>query len=286
MSRGESRDELLERAARAIRSAEAILIGAGAGMGVDSGLPDFRGGQGFWKAYPPYAELGLDFVSLANPRLFSSDPELAWGFYGHRLMLYRQTEPHEGFAILHRWMSRMPRGGFVYTSNVDEHFQKAGFCPELVHEVHGTIGAMQCLRECGVGIFSAQPFSPVVDHRTMRAVPPLPQCPKCGELARPNILMFGDWGWDSFDAEAQQQRLRSWLASIEGTRVVVVECGAGKAIPTVRHACEQIARRHDGTLIRINPRDPEVPDGGISLPMGAIEALRAIDERIGSCMSQ
>ena len=53
---------------------EAILIGAGAGMGVDSGLPDFRGGSGFWKAYPPYAKLGLDFVSLANPRWFVSDP--------------------------------------------------------------------------------------------------------------------------------------------------------------------------------------------------------------------
>ena len=96
-------------------------------MGVDSGLPDFRGGSGFWKAYPPYAELRLDFVSLANPRWFASDPELAWGFYGHRLMLYRETEPHEGFGILRRWMSRMRGRGFVYTSNVDGHFQKAGF---------------------------------------------------------------------------------------------------------------------------------------------------------------
>jgi len=286
MSRDESQEDLLERAASAICSAEAILIGAGAGMGVDSGLPDFRGGQGFWKAYPPYAELGLDFVSLANPRLFASAPELAWGSYGHRLMLYRETEPHQGFGILRRWMSRMSRGGFVYTSNVDGHFQKAGFSPEQVYEVHGTIGAMQCLRECGVGIFSAQPFSPCMDHPTMRAVPPLPRCPKCGELARPNILMFGDWGWDSSDAEIQQQRLRSWLASIKGARVVVVECGAGKAIPTVRHACEEIARRYDGTLIRINPRDPEVPLGQISLPIGAYEALRAIDERVGSSMAQ
>src|SRR5262249_27085005 len=158
------------------------LIGAGAGMGVDSGLPDFRGGQGFWKAYPPYAKLGLDFMSLANPRLFSSDPELAWGFYGHRLMLYRETKPHPGFTILHRWMSRMSHGGFTYTSNVDGPFHKAGFSSDQVYEVHGTIGAMQCLEECGVGIFTSEPFSPVVEHRTMRAVPPLPQCPKCGGL--------------------------------------------------------------------------------------------------------
>src|SRR6266403_3978961 len=80
----------LHRAAEAIRGADALLIAAGAGMGVASGLPDFRGNQGFWRAYPPYQKLGLDFVSLANPRWFASDPALAWGFYGHRLNLYRR----------------------------------------------------------------------------------------------------------------------------------------------------------------------------------------------------
>ena len=171
MSHGESQDELLDRAASAIRRSEAILIGAGAGMGVDSGLPDFRGDHGFWKAYPPYAKLGLRFTSLANPRWFDSDPELAWGFYGHRLMLYRDTQPHEGFAILHRWTSRMPHGGFVYTSNVDGHFQRAGFSPEQVYEVHGTIGAMQCLAECGVGIFPAESHSVIVEESTMARFP-------------------------------------------------------------------------------------------------------------------
>ena len=61
-------EESVNAAAAALAGAEALLIGAGAGMGVDSGLPDFRGTQGFWRAYPPYQKLGLDFVSLANPR--------------------------------------------------------------------------------------------------------------------------------------------------------------------------------------------------------------------------
>ena len=132
-------EQTLDRAAAAIAEADAILIGAGAGMGVDSGLPDFRGPQGFWRAYPPYERLGLHFVAVANPRWFVEDPELAWGFYGHRMGLYRRTEPHEGFAILRRWAERMPRGGFVYTSNVDGHFQRAGFDPDRIVEVHGTI---------------------------------------------------------------------------------------------------------------------------------------------------
>lgn len=56
-------DSLVTLAAEAIRGAEALVIAAGAGMGVDSGLPDFRGNQGFWRAYPPYASLGLSFVT-------------------------------------------------------------------------------------------------------------------------------------------------------------------------------------------------------------------------------
>src|SRR3954470_5335454 len=94
--------DLLAAAADAVRSANALLIGAGAGMGVDSGLPDFRGPEGFWNAYPPYRHLGLGFVDLANPGWFSRDPALAWGFYGHRLELYRATRPHDGFAVLRR----------------------------------------------------------------------------------------------------------------------------------------------------------------------------------------
>ena len=173
-------DELWNQAVAAIAGADAILIGAGAGMGVDSGLPDFRGPPGFWRAYPPYEKLGLSFVALANPRWFVDDPELAWGFYGHRMGLYRRTEPHEGFAILRRWADRMPRGGFMFTSNVDGHFQRAGFDPERVLEVHGAIDGMQCLHRCGTGIFSSEPFEVAIDMETMRAIRPLPACPSCG----------------------------------------------------------------------------------------------------------
>ena len=85
------------QAAALIRDADALMITAGAGMGVDSGLPDFRGNEGFWNAYPPFRERNLSFVDLANPTWFESDPRQAWGFYGHRQLLYRETQPHHGF---------------------------------------------------------------------------------------------------------------------------------------------------------------------------------------------
>src|ERR1700758_3629708 len=88
----------LDKAAEVIRTADALLIGAGAGMGVDSGLPDYRGNEGFWKAYPPFR--GKAFAQMSNPIWFQHDPAQAWGFFGHRLHLYRGKVPHAGFDIL------------------------------------------------------------------------------------------------------------------------------------------------------------------------------------------
>jgi NAD-dependent SIR2 family protein deacetylase len=270
----------LRRAAEAIRSADALLIGAGAGMGVDSGLPDFRGTEGFWKAYPAYAKLGLDFASMANPEWFMRDPEFAWGFYGHRLGLYRATVPHPGFELLRTWASRMRHGAAVFTSNVDGQFQKAGFPEERIYEVHGSIHHVQCLGGTCTGITPATPYTVEVDPETFRARPPLPTCSDCGSLVRPNILMFGDWGWDPSRSYAQKKRLNQWLEAVRPGRLAVVECGAGTAIPSVREFCEFMAEDRGGTLIRINVREPQVRKGGISLPLKALEALRGIDEEL------
>ncbi len=91
---------LYKQAADAIEQADALIITAGAGIGVDSGLPDFRGNKGFWKAYPVIEKLKIPFSKMANPYWFESKPKLAWAFYGHRLNLYRSTVPHEGYKDL------------------------------------------------------------------------------------------------------------------------------------------------------------------------------------------
>ena len=117
--------DALQLAAHRIHAAKALLITAGAGIGVDSGLPDFRGPEGFWQAYPALRRHGKHFTDMANPQAFVDHPRLAWGFYGHRLQLYRETQPHAGFSILLRWLNSKRDGGFVFTSNVDGQFQKS-----------------------------------------------------------------------------------------------------------------------------------------------------------------
>ena len=273
-------DDLLDRAAAAISDSEAILVAAGAGMGVDSGLPDFRGDEGFWRAYPPMRKLGVSFVNMANPTWFRRDPELAWGFYGHRMNLYRATKPHLGFQILRGWGGLKPGGTFVFTSNVDGHFQIAGFDEQGVHECHGSIHHLQCSRPCDQRIWDAGTIRIDVDEETFRARPPLPECPACGAVARPNVLMFGDWGWIPHRSQQQDSRFGEWLDSLEDTRLVVIELGAGSAVPTVRLTSERVAAGTGGALVRINLREPGVPTGAVGIPATALTALEEIDRRL------
>ena len=165
----------IKRAAKAIKDAKAIIITAGAGIGVDSGLPDFRGPEGLWKAYPPLKKLGLTLPEMSTPRWFIEDPPFAWGFFGHRLQLYRSTKPHKGFQILKNWADSKPNGYFVFTSNVDGHFQKAGFSEERVVECHGSINYMQCIDGSGDTWPCAEEVE--VDEKTLNAKEPLPMGP-------------------------------------------------------------------------------------------------------------
>jgi NAD-dependent SIR2 family protein deacetylase len=272
----------VEQAAESIAAADAIVVAAGAGMGVDSGLPDFRGNEGFWRTYPPLRRLGVSFAEMANPSWFERDPELAWGFYGHRLNLYRATRPHLGFEILRRWGDRADHGCFVFTSNVDGQFQVAGFDASSIAECHGSIHHLQCTAPCCDAIWDAAGADVEVDESSFRARGQLPTCPSCGRLARPNVLMFGDWSWLSHRTDDQHRRMASWFRDIDRGPLVVIELGAGTAVPTVRMTSERAASGLGCTLIRINLREPAVPPRHVGFAAGALETLAAIEERLSA----
>ncbi|KDP87807.1 hypothetical protein CF70_034405 [Cupriavidus sp. SK-3] len=263
----------IEEAADWVRNARALLITAGAGMGVDSGLPDFRGTEGFWGAYPALGAAGLNFQDIASPQAFASHPALAWGFYGHRMALYRRTQPHAGFEILRRWAEGMPQGYRVYTSNVDGHFQRAGFTPEKVHECHGSIHVLQCLQACTEHTWSADGFQPEVDEAKCKLLNDPPRCPHCGGAARPNILMFDDFSWVETPTVESRDRLDTWTRTREN--ILVIEVGAGTEIPTAR----RFGERHATQFIRINTRQAGVRGGkhNMGLAGTALDTLAAID---------
>lgn len=273
-------EQTIQSAADAIRTADALVITAGAGMGVDSGLPDFRGDKGFWNAYPMYEHLGINFVGAANPEHFERDPAFGWGFYGHRTNLYRETVPHDGFRILRDWVNQFNLESFVVTSNVDGQFQKAGFADEAILEVHGSIHHLQCLSPCHMDIWeNNETFD--IDFETMRSLH-TPICPQCRGTARPNILMFGDYSWIGSRSHGQEMRFDLFQEQVRNKQVVVIEMGAGSMVPTIRYLSERLGSRPDTTVIRVNPREPQIGRPHLSLSCGALSALREIDDLLAS----
>ena len=265
----------LTTATAAIRNASALVITAGAGMGVDSGLPDFRGNQGFWKAYPMYERLGLSFIQAANPEHFETDPHFGWGFYGHRTNLYRNTTPHQGFTILLNWITARNLDYFIVTSNVDGQFQKAGFKDDHILEVHGSIHFLQCTIPCCSRIWpNKAQFE--INETTMRATE-IPRCPHCKRVARPNILMFGDYSWLPQREAGQETRFESFLQRTDADSTVVIELGAGSAIPTIRNLSQRLGHRPGTRVIRINPREAQIADPHFSFPGSAVDILSQLD---------
>ncbi|MGV3662031.1 MAG: SIR2 family NAD-dependent protein deacylase [Prosthecobacter sp.] len=266
-----------QRAAGLIADAQCLLITAGAGMSVDSGLPDYRGKEGFWNHYPLYRSLGVDYAAMTRPSGFERDPQFAWGFYGHCLNLYRQAQPHAGYACLLALAQRFGDRAFVLTTNVDGFFLRAGFDSNRLRECHGSIHRLQCVHPCERTTWSADSFHPQVDPATMRLQDPLPRCPHCGAFARPAVFAFGDtrYVWESTQAQADKYQV--WKENTEGLRLVVLECGSGPTVPGLRREGESMARARTGSLLRINLSDAAVthPDD-VALAGTAMTSLQAL----------
>jgi len=88
--------------------------------------------------------------------------------------------------------------------------------------------------------------------------------------------MFGDSNWLDHRSHAQEERLGVWLREHRAKRLVIIECGAGTAIPSVRRFSEFHGQRPSATLVRINMRECEAPSD-VGIAAGALEAITAID---------
>ena len=271
-------EQLLEQAALFIRQADAVAIFAGAGMGVDSGLEQYRGADGLWTKSITVDSQEINFEDLMKPMAFKEQPELAWGLMGNRMKKYSSTTPHDGFAILRELLDH--KEYFIVTSNIDEQFQTAGFNSHRIFEFHGSIFNTQCGERIECGIWRTPHITN--SSESIHADPPFPECSSCYSYCRPNVLLFDDENFAPDSSAEQQFRYMEWREQISSRslNIVALEIGAGKTLPTIRRFAERFAG-DDYPLIRINPSDSETEHPGhISLPLGAIESLRQIKDSI------
>ena len=90
--------------------------------------------------------------------------------------------------------------------------------------------------------------------------------------------MFGDFNWIGGRTQDQLDRMNSWLSKIPKNEIVIIEIGAGTAVPSVRRLSDGLILQKSATLIRINPREPKGLDGTISIAQGGLETLQQINE--------
>jgi NAD-dependent protein deacetylase/lipoamidase len=148
-----------------LRDRQPCVALTGAGISTESGIPDFRSPTGIWAQYDPMEYATID--------AFRRDPVKVWEFYALRLDALAQAEPNAG----HLALAELERRGLVQavvTQNIDGLHQRAG--SQEVIEVHGSIRSAQCLA-CG----TETPLDG-----------PMPSCPRCGELMKPGVVMFGE----------------------------------------------------------------------------------------------
>jgi NAD-dependent deacetylase len=166
-----ARNEDIGAVAERLRSARKVLFITGAGVSAESGIPTFRGKEGWWRNYPP--------EELASPEGFARDPKMVWEWYNYRKQLIRDTSPnpaHIGIAEIERLLPNV----LVATQNVDGLHHEAG--SKNVIEIHGSIWKTRCTRE------DIEFEKNVID--TESKVPPV--CPHCGSLVRPAVVWFGE----------------------------------------------------------------------------------------------
>src|SRR2546423_4374013 len=114
-----------------------VLIITGAGVSSESGIPTFRGKDGYWR--------NLDPIKLATPEAFARDPELVWQWYRERRQRIRDAQPnaaHEAIAKL-----AQSAGEFLLvTQNVDDLHERAGLAKAEMVQIHGDIFTTRCSR--------------------------------------------------------------------------------------------------------------------------------------------
>jgi len=245
----------LRNSYRTIREAEAIVVFAGAGIGVDSGLEQYRGEDGLWTKSLLINDKQILYQDLLCHESFDKMPEQSWSFIAWLIDKYKNTILHNGFKILLDLVKE--KEYFVVTTNCDEQFQKAGFDTDRIWECHGSIFNMQCMDILERNVFKTPVLK--IDKERMELLSHVPKCPTCGLNCRPNMYLFYDWFWVSNNSVAQQIRYNKWQKEIKSTnkKIIALEIGAGKTIDTLRKAARNFIGE-EIPLIRINPFDFEV----------------------------
>lgn len=247
----------IEEARQSIASAEAVLIGAGAGFSAAAGL--VYNGKEFQEYFADFiARFGITDLYTSSFYPYPSE-EVRWAYWAKHVHMIRYAPPA---MPLYRTLLKtvQAKEHFVITTNVDGQFRKAGFAPERIFEVQGDYGLMQCHKPCHNKLYSnEQAVSAILPTISDCSIPSrlVPICPICGGQmdihVRADASFIQDETWyekaDNYEA---------FISHYANRRIVFLELGVGFNTPTIiRYPFEQMTYRNpQAVLIRLNKDYP------------------------------
>jgi NAD-dependent deacetylase len=252
-----------------------VTVLTGAGISAASGIPTFRGPEGYWtvgaREYTPQ--------QMATRAMFSRAPEHVWSWYLHRLGVCRAAEPNVAHLAIVDLERALGDRFLLITQNVDGLHLRAGTTPARTYAVHGELEWVRCARPCA-DARRPMPAAVAVGRRgegltddDRRAL----TCPRCGAWLRPHVLWFDE----SYDEPLF--RFDSALRAAANTSLLLTVGTSGAT--TLPALVAQRAAGAGATLLDVNPVDNPFAQlarrsGGTATTMPATAAVPALAERI------
>jgi len=226
-----------------------VLVLTGAGVSAESGIPTFRGRDGYWR--------NLDPTKLATPEAFASDPQLVWDWYHERRQRIRNARPNAAHEAIAR-LAHHAKDFLLVTQNVDDLHARGGIPAQKMVQIHGDIFVTRCSRceferhdydhepEQEGAAFGVREHVRASKAATCRRTP---KCPECTALMRPGVVWFGEQlPWN------EVERVENFLDG--GACDVVIVAGTTATFGyIIDWALRGSPERFRGELIEVNPEE-------------------------------
>lgn len=283
-------EEQIKSAAAMIEGADAVFIGAGAGLSTAAGLE--YGGQRFTENFSEFIEkYGAEAMRDMYSAGFYPFPteEAKWGYWSKHSYLNRIAP--EGLLLYRKVYELVKKKKhFVLTTNVDHQFHKAGFAGEVIFATQGDYGLIQCEKGCHRKTYDAIPLFEQMNRERRDCLIPsglVPKCPVCGGPMAMNLRCDSHFVEDE-NWERAARRYVEFLEEMRDKKVVLLELGVGFNTPTIiRFPFEKMMRENEGwKLVRLNMKEAFVPESLGERAVGINEDIAESVEDIRKAMKE
>lgn len=218
-----------------------LVILTGAGLSADSGLPTFRGPEGYWTVgstrYHP--------EEIVTRKAWDTIPDQVWRFCLLLLRAAATSAPNEGHRAIAELDRHFGERCLTITQNIDGYHFQAGNHPDRVYTIHGDSRYVRCGADCNFELLPAPPLA-LTDEFDPLAEPAL-RCPRCGALLRPHGLFF-----DEYYTEPLYRCESALAAAREAALLLVVGTAGATTLPCM---IADEAATAGAAIVDVNPND-------------------------------